>query len=206
MPEWLKGTGCKPVGSAYVGSNPIAPIERRSTSHQSESELAPLLAAGATAHQPATGLGESRRVASGREPGGFPEASSSIRVFPRPSQRFSDRLARHAYQGGVEAGFADFVTHLCAIVSVRLRTLRSPPMEGSTCSTRTTTRNFATTPASTTCDVCAQTMACSAVSLVRSASANSASDHARLACHVAQIEGGLRKTSPCGWLGRVASA
>ena len=26
MPEWLKGTGCKPVGSAYVGSNPTAPI------------------------------------------------------------------------------------------------------------------------------------------------------------------------------------
>ena len=22
MPEWLKGTGCKPVGLAYVGSNP----------------------------------------------------------------------------------------------------------------------------------------------------------------------------------------
>ena len=22
MPEWLKGTGCKPVGYAYVGSNP----------------------------------------------------------------------------------------------------------------------------------------------------------------------------------------
>ena len=25
MPEWLKGTGCKPVGSAYLGSNPSAP-------------------------------------------------------------------------------------------------------------------------------------------------------------------------------------
>ena len=22
MPEWLKGAGCKPVGYAYVGSNP----------------------------------------------------------------------------------------------------------------------------------------------------------------------------------------
>ena len=22
VPEWLKGTGCKPVGFAYVGSNP----------------------------------------------------------------------------------------------------------------------------------------------------------------------------------------
>ena len=22
VPEWLKGTGCKPVGYAYVGSNP----------------------------------------------------------------------------------------------------------------------------------------------------------------------------------------
>ena len=22
MPEWLKGAGCKPVGFAYVGSNP----------------------------------------------------------------------------------------------------------------------------------------------------------------------------------------
>jgi hypothetical protein len=22
VPEWLKGTGCKPVGLAYVGSNP----------------------------------------------------------------------------------------------------------------------------------------------------------------------------------------
>ena len=22
MPEWLKGTGCKPVSIAYVGSNP----------------------------------------------------------------------------------------------------------------------------------------------------------------------------------------
>ena len=25
MPEWLKGTGCKPVGYAYDGSNPSAP-------------------------------------------------------------------------------------------------------------------------------------------------------------------------------------
>ena len=25
MPEWLKGTGCKPVSSAYLGSNPSAP-------------------------------------------------------------------------------------------------------------------------------------------------------------------------------------
>ena len=88
MPEWLKGTGCKPVGSAYVGSNPIAPIERRSISHQPEDEVAQLLTAGVMAHQPVTGGGEGSRVASVREPGGFPEASSSIRVFPRPSQRF----------------------------------------------------------------------------------------------------------------------
>ena len=26
MPEWLKGTGCKPVGYAYAGSNPAPPI------------------------------------------------------------------------------------------------------------------------------------------------------------------------------------
>ena len=25
VPEWLKGMGCKPIGYAYVGSNPIAP-------------------------------------------------------------------------------------------------------------------------------------------------------------------------------------
>ena len=25
VPEWLKGTGCKPVGYAYHGSNPCAP-------------------------------------------------------------------------------------------------------------------------------------------------------------------------------------
>jgi hypothetical protein len=25
VPEWPKGTGCKPVGSAYGGSNPPAP-------------------------------------------------------------------------------------------------------------------------------------------------------------------------------------
>ena len=25
VPEWLKGTGCKPVSSAYLGSNPSAP-------------------------------------------------------------------------------------------------------------------------------------------------------------------------------------
>ena len=25
VPEWPKGTGCKPVGLAYIGSNPIAP-------------------------------------------------------------------------------------------------------------------------------------------------------------------------------------
>jgi hypothetical protein len=24
--EWLKETGCKPVGSAYTGSNPVPPI------------------------------------------------------------------------------------------------------------------------------------------------------------------------------------
>ena len=28
VPEWPKGTGCKPVGSAYGGSNPPAPISR----------------------------------------------------------------------------------------------------------------------------------------------------------------------------------
>src|SRR3712207_2035697 len=28
MPEWLKGTGCKPVGSAYAGSNPAPPTLR----------------------------------------------------------------------------------------------------------------------------------------------------------------------------------
>src|SRR5262245_64675399 len=30
VPEWLKGTGCKPVGYAYVGSNPTP-----STNHSS---------------------------------------------------------------------------------------------------------------------------------------------------------------------------
>ena len=25
LPEWLMGTGCKPVGYAYLGSNPRAP-------------------------------------------------------------------------------------------------------------------------------------------------------------------------------------
>src|SRR5262249_57501246 len=29
VPEWPKGTGCKPVGSAYGGSNPPAPIASR---------------------------------------------------------------------------------------------------------------------------------------------------------------------------------
>jgi hypothetical protein len=29
VPEWLKGTGCKPVGYAYPGSNPGAPTTRR---------------------------------------------------------------------------------------------------------------------------------------------------------------------------------
>jgi hypothetical protein len=71
VPEWLKGTGCKPVGSAYVGSNPIAPIERRSTSHHPENEVAQLLAAGATKHQPVTGVGEDILIASVREPSGF---------------------------------------------------------------------------------------------------------------------------------------
>ena len=28
VPEWLKGTGCKPVGYAYPGSNPGAPTMR----------------------------------------------------------------------------------------------------------------------------------------------------------------------------------
>ena len=28
VPEWLKGTGCKPVGYAYHGSNPCAPTTR----------------------------------------------------------------------------------------------------------------------------------------------------------------------------------
>ena len=27
VPEWPKGTGCKPVGSAYGGSNPPAPTK-----------------------------------------------------------------------------------------------------------------------------------------------------------------------------------
>ena len=30
MPEWLKGTGCKPVGYAYDGSNPSAPTIAKS--------------------------------------------------------------------------------------------------------------------------------------------------------------------------------
>src|SRR3954463_5167686 len=29
MSEWLKETGCKPVGYAYAGSNPAPPIARR---------------------------------------------------------------------------------------------------------------------------------------------------------------------------------
>src|SRR5215203_4734874 len=29
MSEWLKETGCKPVGSAYAGSNPAPPISGR---------------------------------------------------------------------------------------------------------------------------------------------------------------------------------
>src|SRR6476619_477317 len=29
MSEWLKETGCKPVGSAYAGSNPAPPIDSR---------------------------------------------------------------------------------------------------------------------------------------------------------------------------------
>ena len=29
MPEWLKGTGCKPVGYAYVGSNPTPSTTRK---------------------------------------------------------------------------------------------------------------------------------------------------------------------------------
>ena len=32
VPEWPKGTGCKPVGSAYGGSNPPAPTHRWDTS------------------------------------------------------------------------------------------------------------------------------------------------------------------------------
>lgn len=28
VPEWLKGTGCKPVDSVYVGSNPTSAIEQ----------------------------------------------------------------------------------------------------------------------------------------------------------------------------------
>src|SRR5687768_4734474 len=27
VPEWPKGTGCKPVGSAFRGSNPLSPTE-----------------------------------------------------------------------------------------------------------------------------------------------------------------------------------
>src|SRR3954465_14006407 len=30
MSEWLKETGCKPVGSAYAGSNPAPPIKQAS--------------------------------------------------------------------------------------------------------------------------------------------------------------------------------
>ena len=29
LPEWLMGTGCKPVGYAYLGSNPSAPTISR---------------------------------------------------------------------------------------------------------------------------------------------------------------------------------
>jgi hypothetical protein len=29
VPEWLKGTGCKPVGYAYVGSNPTPSTRAR---------------------------------------------------------------------------------------------------------------------------------------------------------------------------------
>jgi len=28
VPEWPKGTGCKPVGSAFRGSNPLSPMTR----------------------------------------------------------------------------------------------------------------------------------------------------------------------------------
>ena len=34
VPEWPKGTGCKPVGSAFRGSNPLSPISLRAFSVQ----------------------------------------------------------------------------------------------------------------------------------------------------------------------------
>lgn len=32
MPEWPMGTGCKPVGLAYVGSNPASPTRKEKAS------------------------------------------------------------------------------------------------------------------------------------------------------------------------------
>jgi hypothetical protein len=61
VPEWPKGTGCKPVGSAYGGSNPPAP-----TPAKDSNTLAAL--SGASMASPlsfaATSLHESERTRS----------------------------------------------------------------------------------------------------------------------------------------------
>ena len=42
VPEWPKGTGCKPVGSAYGGSNPPAPTSTQSSSSSTTESASPL--------------------------------------------------------------------------------------------------------------------------------------------------------------------
>jgi hypothetical protein len=39
MSEWLKETGCKPVGYAYAGSNPAPPIDQASIGLEPEASL-----------------------------------------------------------------------------------------------------------------------------------------------------------------------
>ena len=45
MPEWLKGMGCKPIGIAYVGSNPTAPIAAGGDGSRSLTRLVPRIEA-----------------------------------------------------------------------------------------------------------------------------------------------------------------
>jgi hypothetical protein len=51
VPEWPKGTGCKPVGSAYGGSNPPAPIQTGLFHEQFHTGLASLPVRATGRHQ-----------------------------------------------------------------------------------------------------------------------------------------------------------
>ena len=89
VPEWLKGTGCKPVGYAYLGSNPSAPTTdvptlhmRRVLAHIAQSVEHFLGKEEVTGSSPVVGSRLSPRRSSDRRHGGVAQLVRAHGSYP----------------------------------------------------------------------------------------------------------------------------